>query len=269
VHESLVFPLPPYHSDDGYEQSYFGQPHGFQILVDGQERSFSTNVVATVEGKDITPQLRALGLTDKQIALFPGADDPFDVKTTPYTPAQLVALQKKGWMSLDSQDKESPTWTVEVAYVWYLTFPAGKVVKVHHQYRPFPTIGINTSLMTSKDLKEQACADNAFIADWKKVSKPADGSRYTPGRFVGYILQTGNTWKDGIRDFTLRLHRMAPTSLISTCFPFKGTNVDPLTREYHLTAFHPAQDLDIYFGNLPEQLPDPSTTRIAPRISGN
>lgn len=268
VHESLVFPLPPYHSDDGYEDGYFGQPPGFRILVDGQEKPFSTHVVATIEDKDVTAQLRALGLTDRQIALFPGEGNPFDVKTAPFTPAQMAVLKKKGWMTPDSDNKVSPTWTVSVAYVWYVTFPAGKVLHVHHEYRPFPTVGIGTVQMTSADLKDRACADDAFLADWKKVSKPSGDSRYTSGLFVGYVLETGNTWKDGIRDFTLRLHRPSPAGLISTCFPFKSTAPDPLTSEYHLTNFHPAQDLSIYFGNLPEKLSNPATTRIPPRIGG-
>jgi opacity protein-like surface antigen len=268
VHESLVFPLPTYGADDDTHDGYWGQPRGFHILVDGEPRQFSTSVVARFNGRDITAQLKALGLTDKQIALFPGPGDPFKQSAKAYTPEQFAAIRKNGWVTSSSQGVDDiPAWTVSVAYVWYLTFPAGKVVHVHHEYRPFPTIGIGTVQLTASDLRTQACADNAFLADWKKVSKPDGDSRYTEGLFVGYVLKTGNTWKDGIRDFTLRLHRTKPEGLISACFDGQATSPDPLTREYHLTNFHPQRDLSVYFGNIPE-VKEPENKRVAPVISG-
>lgn len=270
VRETLVFPLPRYGNathvaGDGY---YGGQPRGFKILVDGEPKSFSTRVVAYFKGRDITAELHALGLTDRQIALFPGPGAPFSETAKPFTAAQTTALSRRGWLEDESADGPTPGWEVSVNYLWYLTFPAGKHVHVHHTYRPFPTIGIATSMMRAAELREQACADTATLAAWKKVSQPLqDGYRQTNGRFVGYVLKTGNTWKDGIRDFTLRLHRLSPTGLVSTCFDAPVADPDPLTREYHLMDFHPAKDLSVYFGNLPDA-PDPSEKVIAPVVSG-
>ncbi|WGS48096.1 DUF4424 domain-containing protein [Paraburkholderia sp. D15] len=269
VHESLIFPLPPYGADASQEPGYWGQPHGFRILVDGESKSFSTHVSARFKGKDITAQLHALGLTDRQIALLPGEGAPFDVTAKPFTPAQMNAMRQRGWLEAGAQSDSIPAWEVSVAYVWYLTFPAGKVVRVHHEYRPFPTVGIPTIDMHPSELREQACADNAFLSDWKKVSQPtADDARQTNGLFVGYILKTANTWKDGSRDFTLRLHRPTPAGLISTCFEGKGQYTDPLTLSWHLNDFHPRRDLSIYFGNIPEQDSDKSEKRVPPVLPG-
>jgi hypothetical protein len=41
-----------------------------------------------------------------------------------------------------------------------------------------------------------------------------------------------------------------------------------LTREYHLTNFHPQRDLSVYFGNIPE-VKEPENKRVAPVISGD
>lgn len=268
VHESLVFPLPSYAARSEMD-AYYGQPAGFKILVDSQPRPFKTHLLARNEkGLDITEALRKAGLTDDQIAYFPSESSPFRVKGKGLSKHQLALLAKKGLM--DSADPDAlPLWTVEVTYVWDLTFPPGVPVHVHHQYRPFAEMGVSSNYLKVATLKKDFCADASFIAKWKKVAvdDSATGSRVTPGVFVGYILKTGNTWKDGIRDFTLRVRKESPQALVSLCFPGKASSVDPLTFEFHESNFHPNQDLNIYFGNLPEKALEVDRVGVAPALA--
>lgn len=87
VEETIIFPLPAYEA--GYHQSptYYGQPQQFSIEVDGQRRDYQTVLLAKLDGKDVTARLKALGLTDKQVAYFPSFS-PFDKKVEPLTAAQ-------------------------------------------------------------------------------------------------------------------------------------------------------------------------------------
>ncbi len=66
---------------------------------------------------------------------------------------------------------------------------------------------------------------------------------------VSYILQSGNTWKRGIEDFTLNVIKDSPAALISLCFPGSFNKIDARTYQVHLSNFHPTADLEIYFGN--------------------
>ena len=68
--------------------------------------------------------------------------------------------------------------------------------------------------------------------------------------WVSYILTTGNTWKNGIEDFTLNLVKGKADELISLCFPGTFTKINPTTLQVKLRNFHPKQDLDVYFGNV-------------------
>jgi hypothetical protein len=67
---------------------------------------------------------------------------------------------------------------------------------------------------------------------------------------VSYILKTGNTWKRGIEDFTLNIVKRRPSELVSLCFPGTVKKIDALTFQVRLSSFQPAEDLQVYFGNV-------------------
>lgn len=67
---------------------------------------------------------------------------------------------------------------------------------------------------------------------------------------MAYVLKTANSWKDGIRDFTLRIQKSRPQEIVSLTFPGTPRRVNRTTLEFRQTNFRPAQDLDIYFGNV-------------------
>ena len=68
VEETIIFPLPPYEAGYHPSPTYYGQPKQFSIEVDGQRRDYQTVLLAKLDGKDVTARLKALGLTDKQVA---------------------------------------------------------------------------------------------------------------------------------------------------------------------------------------------------------
>src|SRR5689334_850838 len=63
VEETIVFPLPPYSAVALPSNAYYGEPNDFSILVDGKPVAFTSRVSAlTKDGKDVTAQLKKLGL---------------------------------------------------------------------------------------------------------------------------------------------------------------------------------------------------------------
>jgi hypothetical protein len=273
----VVFPLPPYRAIEP-SMSWAGQPPGFKLWVDGVERPFMTHVRATVAGSeatgtDVTETLRAAGLTDEQIALFPGVLSgsevspfalPFSAKTgkrvASLTKKQLQALRQAGLLVHGPSDEQDyPAWQVHVTYVWDMNFPAGKKVHVSHRYKPFRAVGAPAAGTPSdeEELKNQYCASDRLVSrlksGWGKImNNPANPNRNgygIAGGRVDYILSTANTWKGPIRDFTLRLSKIAPDELISLCFPGDFSRVDALTLEAHLTDFVPTSELSVRFIN--------------------
>lgn len=267
VEETIIFPLPAYEA--GYHQSptYYGQPKQFSIEVDGKRRDYQTVLLAKLDGKDVTARLKALGLTDKQVAYFPSFT-PFDRKVEPLTAAQKKALIEDDLLAKLSDDEQwVPAWSVTVVYQWQQKFPAGKTVRVRHQYAPFVAAGPGASYLgDGKEFEQKYCGDKAFYATWNKLAKQRGESGFVNAKWVSYILKTGNTWKNGIEDFTLNLVKGKSDELISLCFPGTFTKVNPTTLQVKLRNFRPTQDLNVYFGNLED---GGENTGEAPALRGN
>jgi hypothetical protein len=273
--EIVLFPLPAYEPDCGHSAKYYGgEPEEFSVTVDGKAVAYNTLIQATLDGKDVTAVLRKIGLSDAQIAWFtsfpevnpfregarevaarvkanPADKGPSRLFTGPSTmlaPAQLAALRQAGLVE-DSSDNAGgiPTWMVKITYQWLQTFPARQAVHVHHQYRPFTEVGAQISML-DPSMDAPYCIDPALRAAWKKHAVVTNGTVSAEG--VSYILKSGNSWKNGIEDFTLNVIKRDPAELVSLCFPGTFQKRDAKTSSVHLTNFHPAQDLAIYFGNV-------------------
>lgn len=262
VTTTVSFPLPAYAAFPAQSGVISkGRPAGFSVTVNGQARGFETRVQAVHDGRDITPLLHSLGLSDADIANMPFAIDAQggDLLDGVISDVQLAALRQAGLLF----DSDLPDWTIQVVYQWQQTFPAHASTHVEHDYQPFVAMGTASGY-------QGAAADNvqmisAFCMDSQsqsvldhRAAEPArlDPLGELPGTIVDYILMTANSWKDGIRDFTLRLHKQHPQELISLCFPGNFSKLDALTLESRMTDFKPQTDLHIYFGNLkmqPEQ----------------
>lgn len=247
VEETIIFPLPAYPASNLPSESYYGQPGGFSIKVDDKPVSFRTVVQASLNGKDVTAQLKKAGLSDAQIAYTPAFGEQRKVaKLTAQQRQQLIQLHLIG----DGPTAEiEPIWDIQVNYVWQQKFPANKVVRVHHEYKPFISGGPGDWVM-DKDTEKRFCTDAAFLASWKKFATHDPYSDVLPSSKVAYILKTGNTWKNGIEDFTLNVIKNDPKELVSLCFPGSFKKIDARTYQVKLRNFRPTNDLDVYFGNI-------------------
>lgn len=249
VEETIAFPLPPYSAAYHDSDTYYGQPGGFSIHVDGRDVDFKTVLRATIDGKDVTPRLRQLGLSDEQIAYFPSAS-PFDKKVKQLSGKQQKDFIAEGLLAkLGAEEEFVPAWEVQINYVWKQVFAPNKTVHVRHQYAPFVDGGPGaSSIGEKKDFIKSHCGDQDFFNAWNRLH-PKENS-YVAAAWVSYILKTGNTWKNGIEDFTLNLVKKDPKEIVSLCFPGKFVKINPTTLQVRLRNFKPTQDLAIFFGNI-------------------
>lgn len=266
----VLFPLPLYQAETP-SWSWAGAPEGFSVTVDGKPRPFKTVVKGRIGrcadftrdrncGTDVTDSLKAAGLSDAQIALYPAASPFFDSKgvrprVPKLTEAQTKQLLRQGLVEEEgpSDERPYPTWLADVTYVWEMAFNGRTTIDVSHQYAPFTSGGSESYFFTEDMLRNDYCADDQLIEAWKKLSAaaaPVEGS-YGPlrGQRIEYILTTANSWGGYIEDFTLRLKKGKPQELVLLCFPGKFRKVDPLTLEVKLKNFHPRNELRVLFLN--------------------
>ena len=257
VTTDISFPLPPYPANQNESGVIaHGQPAAFTVLVEGKPQPFRTRVRAKHQGKDVTASLREIGYDDRQIATFP-----FDDKLlrqgheVPDEDPRKSALRRAGLI-----ENDMPTWTIEVAYEWRQTFPARAHLHVEHSYRPFTAEGSASGYLPGANggrvgaaPLEQFCPAPAQIDQLHRLfDDPTRRDPYglLPGTIVDYLLTTANTWKDGIRDFTLRLHPEAPDQVVALCFPGRARKLDDGGVEVHIRNFRPRRELHAYIGNL-------------------
>jgi len=264
VEETIVFPLPPYTAALQASDTYYGQPDGFSIRVDGKAVPFTSLLVALDEaGNDVTATLRKVGLTSAQIAATPDIRD--TPKVPPLTAQQKRQLHKLELMTNDGPSgPDEPTWRVQVNYVWKQKFPANQLVRVHHVYQPFVDGGPG-AWGIDPDFGRRYCADSSFLKARGRIAARTGMHDGVPAVFVSYILKTGNTWKRGIEDFTLNLVKRKPDELISLCFPGTFKKIDGNTLQVKLKNFQPTQDLDIYFGNVDAGAGNAGVMPVLPR----
>lgn len=244
----IMFPLPPYPAN--FSESNVishGQPSGFSIKVNGKTVAYDTEIKATRKGRDVTKDLKAVGLTIKQIATMP-----FDKKILNFDhellipKKQIEALAKKGLV-----EDGTPEWDVHVTYVWRQKFPANSTVHVEHSYRPFTAEGTFGGYPGYAETSDY-CLTKEQLKQLKKLQsnkKNLDAYNQVPGTNLKYILTTANSWKDGIRDFKLRIHAKAKDEIVGLCFPAEVKKVSATTYEAHVENFKPTAELSVYFGN--------------------
>lgn len=261
---TIMFPLPAYNANPPESGVIaHGQPHGFTIKVDGKPVTYRTEVKATNDrGQDVTSILKSVGLTDKQIASFPFDETLIDIYHELHiTKQQIAALTEAGLV-----DDGIPGWKINVTFVWTQKFPAKKVLHVEHAYRPFIAEGTASGYSIQDDVvwsldkltagmtneKYDFCLSKQQIARLDSLfenEKNRDNYNELPGTVVEYILTTANSWKDGIRDFTLRVHTKSKNEVVAFCFPSGFRQVGEKLYEAHEKNFKPRSDLSIYFGN--------------------
>jgi hypothetical protein len=269
---TIMFPLPAYPANIPESDSFaIGQPADFTITVDGQPVEYQTQVKAIlvkdkwindkriiIKEIDVTEKLKAAGLSEKDIVFFrfkskyvrgkKGENGHFSF---PISKASINKLTKLGLMADGNMGETTPQWENRVTYIWTQRFPANKTVHVEHSYRPFSSGGAEAGFTEYRNMKE-FCLSKQNVSKLKALSKSKknlDNYNSIPGTNVRYILTTANSWKDGIRDFTLRIYPKSKNEVVSACIPAKLEQTSDKVYEAKIINFKPKEELSVYFGN--------------------
>lgn len=268
----IMFPLPAYPANIPETNDYAGQPADFTITVDGRPVNYQTQLKAVIVdfewldggGKkvisevDVTDKLKAAGLSEQEIATYrfntryvEGKQGEEGYYQFPIPNDKVQQLAKEGLLSGGNMGEATPQWENRVTYVWKQLFPSKKVVHVEHSYRPFTSGGATAGFSRYTDGSE-FCLSKDNVSKLKSIRKNKnnlDAYLNVPGINVKYILTTANSWKDGIRDFTLRIHPKSKDEVVSSCFHVPLVKTSDNVYQAHLKNFHPTEELSVYFGN--------------------
>lgn len=241
----IAFPIPDYFCDRGIGYQPFTY---FAVWVNDQHVRHQTEVKALFKGKDVSEQLRQLGLNIETFGLWTetgGANGPVSQMDI-LPPEKRQALITQG--IIEAGDFW-PQWTVRKTYHWTQKFPAKAVTRITHNYTPVPG---DQFLSGDTPLDEKdfpgLCPDASFqkaLAEARaKAAKAGQGG--VTLSWVKYILTTANTWKGPIQDFELVVQRK-PGERVSFCWegPIRKTGPDTFTAS--AKNFRPARELTIYF----------------------
>jgi len=244
---TVAFPLPPIVGGFGANLVLPNDDSpnfvNFELTVDG--RPFETQVYSRVSslGIDRTDYLLDLG-----IPLSPVSEETYlAVDALPENARQDLA--RLGLIQLDTWGA-MPVWTLETAFYWEQTFPAGGEVAISHRYEPVVGYGFfGEYAFDDPYYLDRYCMDDAFIAAARRMMGGDADFAYLNEQRIEYILTTANTWASPIRDFTLTVDKGSPDALVSFCgegvtrtsdttFVDRETNYYP-ERELHVLIVTP------------------------------
>jgi hypothetical protein len=262
IHAMVAFAAPAYAADSesyNFDNAMRRLVDTFKVLVDGQPVSPEVNRKAVVRERDVTAQLRELGLSDKQI---------FDsCHGTHYwqTYCDLSKKQKAKLEGLKVDNKPLREWKVATTLFWRQTFLAGKAIVVEHTYVPvvggmygFPysdgVVDFSQIWTAPGDEINKACLDErtkqAIQNRIKAVAAKNPEYLTVTLNHVEYILSTGRNWKGPIGEFKLRLKKETPEEVVSVCFPGQPKKLGPTLYEFTEKSFVPDDRLIVYFYNV-------------------
>lgn len=227
----------------------------FAVRVDGKPRQTQLEHKAFAVDIDITEELEKHG-----VPLYPYGDAVFDALAK-LPPKVAEDWRARGIIVIDEYDAgqgwqrvRSPFWKLKTTYWWRMTFPAGKPVKVAHQYKP--SVGATAGLTffydgafggdTYADYKAKYCMDKPFEnAILKAAKQNPDGYPPLYESRISYILTTGGNWAGGtIGKFRLTIDKGDTRNLVSFC----GENVKkvgPTTFEMTADDYYPAKNVEV------------------------
>lgn len=237
----------------------------FRVWVNG--RSVRTTAVskAVIAGKDVTAQLRAVGLSDTQI--FQTSHSDISQLIRDLTSNQMAALRKLG-----GKPEQFPPWNVAVTMVWKQTFPAGKEIVVEHSYAPivgaaytvpFGASGFSKSPWIPLPTRniDEACLNKmtrrSIERQVRAYAKRNPEQVFVTLHHVEYILGTGRNWKGPIGEFSLKIRKEAPDQITSLCFAGKPEKISPTIDQFKQKDFLPPERLVVYFYTVGPAVRDP------------
>jgi hypothetical protein len=241
----VAFPIPPYRFD---MWSAGGSPRfdDFRLWVDGRELRYQVEAKALLHGKDYTAALKVNNIDVESFGHFNE-----DKEVCPDFVKLPVDLQRPLTKTglFDSDTPYFPQWSVVKTYHWTQIFPAHKVVRIAHEYKPaagYTAITVSDldphhrshAIAREKEqLKTDANSDRSFLDVLTEmsdscvdeslragvVSAVKDAKSRVPKKdeadddwiefvWVDYILTTANSWKTPIKNFELVIEKPEPLS---------------------------------------------------------
>ncbi|MGO9416099.1 MAG: DUF4424 family protein [Syntrophobacteraceae bacterium] len=278
VTTEVAFPLPQfsYPSDDLIQDR---KVSGFKVEVDGKEQPFETVVRAIAKGRDVTDLLKGYGIEIESFGNF--SEESLGAGQYQKDLLKKYGIEKKssgdsnenssetGKYQVERLPKEAqarlkaagaldaalaPNWSVSITYHWKQTFPAGKVVRVRHEYDAIPGFSLDSDLSRYLSTLEKGCFNTELKRGLQAAQKAAPASNsggevLVQSEWVKYILTTAKTWKMPIRDFELVVE--APEGdFVSFCWNGKTEKLS--NNRFRATAkdFVPNRELLIYFFSI-------------------
>lgn len=173
----MGFPLPEFYYS-GETQSREGFTD-FRAWVDGSSIELKTDIHAFVAGTwEITNELVADSLSTDTFAGYDHTDETGDGHGYGRRVNQLKSLFREQLTILRRlgaiDENNVPMWTVRRLYYWTQRFPAGKVVRIAHTYRPHS--GWQRSFTPTLPL--DGCASDSILNDFSAIPN-RDGFIYT------------------------------------------------------------------------------------------
>jgi hypothetical protein len=277
VRATIAFPMPAYGWTSGEAQieENVGPITSFAASSDGAPVATHAVLRALAGRRDITRQLRAIGLTDTVIFKTFGDHDQEHLGFS-------AAQQRKLKQILEPGSAENG-WKVEETLVWEQMFPAHREIVVEHTYKPLMGVifdepyqhgfgwdkyphELNPSSMSGPErLPSEACVDERTrVSIQRRMQRLADQGAWDVSRTlydVEYVLGTGRNWKGPIGDFTLRVETASPNDIVSLCFPGKPVRAAPNVLEFHQTNYVAQDRLVVYFYSIAGSQPPAAPAR--------
>jgi Domain of unknown function (DUF4424) len=165
--------------------------------------SYVRDFVTTVEGRRVETQVERKAMVGNRdhTALLTRLGIPIAPPPTINYVEERSGPVYAAWQRLSDADKEQlkrlelvwetaynfwPEWTLKETYYWAQTFPAGREVKIQHQYKPGSGGSVHGEL-EDPNYRDEYCVDQSFLGGVKRMRR-AGGYRETT---VGFILKTG------------------------------------------------------------------------------
>jgi len=256
VSVTVAFPMPDRDlAEDRYGDSAY--PGDFATRVDGRAVAMAVERRAVLGSTDHSALLQRLG-----VPIAPDEEGTRRIveALAALPPAQRERLRALRLIEVDEYDagqgwqrEPVPAWTVRETWYWQQVFPAGRDLRIEHEYAPGTGGSVDVALArpdyrnSEEGRREQAdyCTDRAFLAALDRASReaPRRGGSITERR-VRYILTTGGNWRSPIGEFRLVVDKGRPENLVSFC----GAGVrriSPTQFEVRRSNWRPDRDLAV------------------------
>jgi hypothetical protein len=246
VTTEVAFPLPEFQYR--YEDlNGIRKIRGFSVRVDGAEKAYETEVRAKAGGRDVTVLLRKAGI---DIETFGGYEGPDAKRPGKYRIDRLPQTTKDALKAAGALwDDLAPHWSVAITHHWKQTFPAGKIVRVKHEYDAIPGFSYGSQADQYLSRLENGCFDPGLVRALESAQARASQAGQEVlvwSEWVKYILTTANTWQTPIRDFELIVERPAG-QYVSFCWDGPVEKLSETRFRARAADFIPNRELLIYF----------------------